>query len=78
LISGIPSELFLLAVANFVGEDTFYEKADDRDRRYTDLIHRGRGRRPGVDRALPALAAHRRQHAFGVADRRPRGGARPA
>jgi hypothetical protein len=34
------SELFLLAVANFAGEDTFYEKADDRDRRYTDLIHR--------------------------------------
>ena len=27
------SELFLLAVANFVGEDTFYEKSADRDRR---------------------------------------------
>ena len=34
------SELFLLAVANFVGEDTFYEKAGDRDRRYADLVHR--------------------------------------
>jgi TROVE domain len=32
------SELFLLAVANFVGENTFYEKAGDRDRRYADLI----------------------------------------
>jgi hypothetical protein len=32
------SELFLLAVANFVGEDTFYEKASDRDTRYADLV----------------------------------------
>lgn len=32
------SELFLLAVANLVGEDTFYEKAGDRDQRYTDLV----------------------------------------
>jgi len=32
------SELFLLAVANFVGENTFYEKAGDRDRRYADLV----------------------------------------
>jgi hypothetical protein len=32
------SELFLLAVANFVGENTFYEKATDRDRRYADLV----------------------------------------
>jgi hypothetical protein len=34
------SELFLLAVANFVGEDTFYEKATSRDRRYADLVGR--------------------------------------
>ena len=34
------SELFLLAVANFVGEDTFYEKATDRDRRYASLVQR--------------------------------------
>jgi TROVE domain len=34
------SELFLLAVANFVGENTFYEKATDRDRRYADLVGR--------------------------------------
>jgi hypothetical protein len=32
------SELFLLAVTNFAGEDTFYEKAADRDRRYADLV----------------------------------------
>src|SRR5438045_4520172 len=32
------SELFLLAVANFVGENTFYDKATDRDRRYADLV----------------------------------------
>lgn len=32
------SELFLLAVSNFVGTDTFYEKAGDRDDRYTQLI----------------------------------------
>jgi hypothetical protein len=34
------SELFLLAVANFAAENTFYEKAADRDRRYTGLIRR--------------------------------------
>jgi len=33
------SELFLLAVANMVGEDTFYEGASERDARYRDLIH---------------------------------------
>lgn len=31
------SDLFLLAVVNMVGEDTFYEKAGDRDLRYADL-----------------------------------------
>ena len=31
-------ELFLLAVANMVGEDTFYEAADPRDERYRTLI----------------------------------------
>lgn len=34
------SELFLLAVANMVGERTFYEKAGDRDGRYERLIHK--------------------------------------
>lgn len=32
------TELFLLAVCNFVGESTFYEKAAERDKRYNDLI----------------------------------------
>jgi hypothetical protein len=34
----VRSELFLLAVSNFVGEDTFYEKAADRDNRYVALV----------------------------------------
>lgn len=34
------SELFLLAVANFVGEKTFYESADGRDSRFVQLIHK--------------------------------------
>lgn len=33
------SELFLLSVANMVGENTFYESAGDRDSRYAQLIH---------------------------------------
>jgi hypothetical protein len=32
------SELFLLAVANMVGEGTFYESAGDRDSRYAELV----------------------------------------
>lgn len=32
------SELFLLAVANMVGEGTFYEAGGDRDTRYADLV----------------------------------------
>lgn len=32
------SELFLLAVANMVGEATFYEKSGDRDTRYATLV----------------------------------------
>ncbi|MFJ9611872.1 TROVE domain-containing protein [Kitasatospora sp. NPDC101176] len=32
------SELFLLAVANTVGQDTFHERADDRDDRYAALV----------------------------------------
>lgn len=32
------SELFLLAVANMVGEDTFYEAARNRDDRYRNLV----------------------------------------
>ncbi|MFI5992521.1 TROVE domain-containing protein [Streptomyces sp. NPDC051362] len=32
------SELFLLAVSNFVGQDVFYEKGGQRDDRYTQLV----------------------------------------
>lgn len=32
------SELFLLAVSNFVGQDTFYEKAKQRDDRFATLV----------------------------------------
>jgi hypothetical protein len=32
-------ELFLLAVSNMVGEDTFYEKAGNRDDRFRQLVH---------------------------------------
>lgn len=32
------SELFLLAVANFVGQDTFYESAKNRDDRFSSLV----------------------------------------
>lgn len=34
------SELFLLAVTNMVGEDTFYEGAGDRDLRFRNLVRR--------------------------------------
>lgn len=34
------SELFLLAVSNMVGEDTFYESGKDRDQRFRELIRR--------------------------------------
>ncbi|MFC4584844.1 TROVE domain-containing protein [Sphaerisporangium corydalis] len=33
------SELFLLAVSNMVGEDTFYENAGGRDDRFRSLVH---------------------------------------
>jgi hypothetical protein len=35
----VKSELFLLAVTNMVGEDTFYESATDRDERFRSLVH---------------------------------------
>lgn len=37
-VRDVKSELFLLAVSNMVGEDTFYESAGDRDERYRQLI----------------------------------------
>jgi hypothetical protein len=44
------SELFLLAATNMVGEDTFYERAADRDARFVDLVH-------GVAATNPAFIA---------------------
>jgi TROVE domain len=35
----VKSELFLLAVSNMVGENTFYESAEGRDQRFRDLVH---------------------------------------
>lgn len=35
----VKSDLFLLAVTNMVGEDTFYESASQRDSRFRDLVH---------------------------------------
>jgi len=35
----VKSELFLLAVTNMVGEDTFYEAAGERDERFRALVH---------------------------------------
>jgi hypothetical protein len=37
-VRDVKSELFLLAVANFVGEDTFYEQAKARDDRFAALV----------------------------------------
>src|SRR5690606_16456502 len=34
------SELFLLAVSNFFGEQTFYENSDTRDKRFVDLVRK--------------------------------------
>ncbi|GGM62028.1 RNA-binding protein [Thermopolyspora flexuosa] len=34
------SDLFVLAVSNMVGEDAFYETADERDERFRGLVHR--------------------------------------
>jgi hypothetical protein len=39
-LRGSKSELFLLAVANMVGEDTFYESAGARDSRFAQLVAR--------------------------------------
>ena len=44
------SELFLLAVTNMVGEDTFYESAADRDARFAQLVDQ-------VTRTNPAFIA---------------------
>lgn len=43
----VRSELFLLAVANMVGENTFYEFAGDRDSRFAELVHTAANYNPG-------------------------------
>jgi TROVE domain len=49
-------ELFLLAVSNMVGEDTFYETAEARDARYRGLLHAAVAEDPGwVARFVPWL-----------------------
>jgi hypothetical protein len=62
------SELFLLAATNMVGEDTFYERAADRDARFVDLVHQVTATNPsfiaGVDpdAGKIGLAQYLRQH----------------
>lgn len=38
-IRDAKSELYLLGITNMVREETFYEKADARDKRFIDLVH---------------------------------------
>ncbi len=53
---GKKSELFLLAISNMVGQDTFHENAEDRDSRYATLIHAVTKKDPEwVARFLPWL-----------------------
>lgn len=50
------SDLFLLAVTNFVSEDTFYESAQSRDNRFVKLVHEVTAVDPGwVARFVPWL-----------------------
>lgn len=50
------SELFLLAVSNFVGQETFYEAAGKRDDRFAALIHQVAGEDAAwLSRFLPWL-----------------------
>ena len=60
------SELFLLAVANLVGQRSFYESADSRDERYTRLVRQLAVSAPCVDPRPARLAAHRGPDADGV------------
>jgi len=38
-VSEVETELFLTAATHMATEGTFYERADDRDRRLVDLVH---------------------------------------
>lgn len=46
------SDLFLLAVSNFYGEDTFYEKGGDRNQRFAGLVHAVAAQDPAWTRAF--------------------------
>ncbi|WP_116952402.1 TROVE domain-containing protein [Jiangella endophytica] len=55
-VRDVKSELFLLAVTNLAGEDTFYESAADRDERFRDLVHAATSEDPEwVTRLVPWL-----------------------
>jgi hypothetical protein len=62
------SELFLLAATNVVGEDTFYERAADRDAALVDLVHQVTANNPEFiagadpDAGRLGLAQYLRQH----------------
>jgi hypothetical protein len=61
------SELFLLAVANMVGEDTFYESGQNRDDRYANLIHAVTAEDPAwVARFVPYLRNDMRMRSAAV------------
>lgn len=50
------SDLFLLAITNMVGEDTFYEGKNDRDQRFRDLIQKVAATDPAwIARFIPFL-----------------------
>ena len=70
-VRDVKSELFLLAVSNMVGEDTFYEKAGDRDNRYEALVRQATNADPdwtaGLLRWLRAEANMRSAPLVGAA-----------
>jgi hypothetical protein len=52
----VKSELFLLAITNMVGEQTFYEQSCDRDSRFVQLLHQAVAADPAwVARLIPWL-----------------------
>ena len=63
------SELFLLAVGNMVGEDTFYEAATERDARFRELVAAVAVSDPDWTARLDRLAANGREPAIGITGR---------
>ena len=63
----LESDLFLLAATNMVGEDTFYERAADRDERFERLVHRVTAHNPAFVAGLaPYLRAALRMRSAAV------------